>query len=73
MGGAATEDQSSKPLKLEDSKRADILILAENPVERLETLRDPVAVVAGGRLIARPAPKRNEKIESVLDGLMKEL
>ena len=73
MGGAAAVGQSDKAGSLEEGKRADILILAENPVERLETLRDPVAVVAGGRLIARPAPKRNEKIESVLDGLMKEL
>ena len=73
MGGAAAVGQSDKVGSLEEGKRADILILAENPVERLETLRDPVAVVAGGRLIARPAPKRNKKIESVLDGLMKEL
>ena len=73
MGGATAVGRQDVTGSVEKGKRADLLVLAEDPVQNLETLRDPVAVVAGGRLIDRPRVKRNKKIESVLDGLMKEL
>ena len=73
MGGAAAVGQADKTGSLEAGKRADILLLSDDPVSNPETLRTPVAVAAGGRLIAHPKPKRNKKIEAVLDGLMKEL
>lgn len=73
MGGATAVGRQDVTGSVEKGKRADLLVLAEDPVQNLETLRDPVAVVAGGRLIDRPRVKRNMKIESVLDGLMKEL
>lgn len=36
---------------LAPGRRADIVLLAANPLEALATLREPVAVVANGRLI----------------------
>ena len=73
MGGAAAIGQADKVGSLEPGKRADLVFLADDPTVHPETLRTPLLVAAGGRVIESPRPKRNEKIESVLDGLMKEL
>ena len=73
MGGAEALGQADKVGSLEPGKRADLVFLADDPTVHPETLRTPLLVAAGGRVIESPRPKRNEKIESVLDGLMKEL
>lgn len=70
VGNAAVVGQSDRVGTLDVGKRADVLLAAANPVTNPETLRDPVAVMAGGRLIDRPKVKRNEKTESILDELM---
>ena len=34
-----------------EGKRADLLLLAENPLEKLDTIEKPVQIISGGRLI----------------------
>lgn len=73
VGNAAVVGESERLGSLEVGKRADILLLSDNPVSHPETLRAPVTVIAGGRVIDHPAVKRNEKIEKILDKLMEEM
>jgi imidazolonepropionase-like amidohydrolase len=40
---------------LAPGRRADIVMLSENPLDGLATLREPVAVIAKGRLLDRAA------------------
>lgn len=72
MGGAEALGLAHTTGSLEKGKRADILLLAQDPVKEPRTLSAPVAVVAGGRLIAKPKVKRNKNTERILDGLMEE-
>ena len=73
LGGATALGLQDETGSLEEGKRADMIFLKDDPVSRPETLREPLTVVAGGRVIARPKVKRNKKIERVLDGLMEGL
>ena len=73
VGNAAVVGQSDRIGTLEAGKRADILLLRDNPADDLFVLRSPAAVVAGGRLIENPTPKRNAEIEGILDKLMEEM
>jgi len=50
-----------------EGKRADLLLLSGNPLESLETLRQPLAVMARGRLWSRA------NLQSRLDALSQEL
>ena len=52
--GLADQDGTIAP-----GRRADLVLLEANPLEGLETLRDPQKVIAGGRVLDR----------AVLDGL----
>ncbi|WEV45993.1 amidohydrolase family protein [Bifidobacterium sp. ESL0690] len=52
---------------LEVGKSADLLVLAENPVDNLRTLEHPLMVVAAGHPIFKPSVKRYPEIESTLD------
>lgn len=48
-------------------KSADMIILNQNPLENLRTLRDPVSVIARGHLIEHPDIKRVDKIDEDFD------
>lgn len=54
-------------------KRADIIFTFGNPAANTETLREIKAVVAGGRLVKNPQPKRMLKLDAVLDKLTEEM
>ena len=54
-------------------KRADIIFTFGNPAANTETLREIKAVVAGGRLVKNPQPKRMPKLDAVLDKLSEEM
>lgn len=53
---------------VETGKYADLLILNDNPLENLETLREPYAVIKEGKF-RRPGLKKNAFIEKELDSL----
>ncbi len=52
---------------IEPGKEADFLITAGNPLESLETIRNPLMVVARGEVIPRNHRKKSRQIESGLD------
>lgn len=54
-------------------KRADIIFTSANPAENATALRELKAVVAGGRLIRNPRPKRMPRLDAVLDKLAEEM
>lgn len=49
---------------------ADMLVTSENPLEDLRALRTLDMVVARGRVIDRPRPKRNARLDAGLDTLL---
>lgn len=49
---------------------ADMLVTSENPLEDLHALRTLDMVVARGRIIDRPRPKRNARLDAGLDTLL---
>ena len=49
---------------------ADMLVTSENPLEDLRALRTLDMVVARGRIIDRPRPKRNARLDAGLDTLL---
>ena len=54
-------------------KRADVIFTSANPAENATALRELKAVVAGGRLIRNPRPKRMPRLDAVLDKLAEEM
>ena len=58
---------------LTEGKRADIIFTSANPAENATALRELKAVVAGGRLIRNPRPKRMPRLDAVLDKLSEEI
>ncbi len=54
-------------------KRADIIFTSANPAENAAALCELKAVVAGGRLIRNPRPKRISALDAVLDKLSEEI
>jgi imidazolonepropionase-like amidohydrolase len=51
-------------------KSADMIVVEKNPLEDLKTLRNPVTVIIQGKAIFHPRPKRNAKMEEMLDTLI---
>jgi imidazolonepropionase-like amidohydrolase len=51
-------------------KSADMIVLDGNPLENLKVLRLPEMVIMKGAIINHPSPKRNEKMEAMLDTLI---
>lgn len=49
---------------------ADMLVTSENPLEDLRALRTLDMVVARGRIIDCPRPKRNARLDAGLDTLL---
>lgn len=58
---------------LTEGKRADIIFTSANPAENAAALCELKAVVAGGRLIINPRPKRMPRLDAVLDKLSEEI
>ena len=52
---------------LEVGKSADLLVLNANPLDDLRALEHPALVIAAGHPVWRPAPKRFEDIDALLD------
>ena len=48
-------------------KSEDLIVTARNPLEDLSALRRLELVVCRGRLVRRPAPKRNKEVDALLD------
>ncbi len=52
---------------VEAGKSADLLVTSGNPLEDLKTLRDPVMVMAAGRLVEKAGAKKYPECEVELD------
>lgn len=52
---------------LEVGKSADLLVLNANPLDDLRALEHPALVIASGRPVWRPGPKRFADIDALLD------
>ena len=50
-------------------KAADLLVVGENPLEDLRALREPLYVMANGRLLEHPQQKKMEDMEKLLDSI----
>ncbi len=55
---------------LEPGKAADMIVVAENPLDDLRALRNVGMVVAGGKIFERPRFKRRKNVERELDKLL---
>ena len=52
---------------IEEGKCADMIVTRGNPLEDLETLREPVMVVARGQLYNHPKTKHDEDVDREMD------
>lgn len=50
-------------------KAADLLVVGENPLEDLRALREPLYVMANGRLLEHPQQEKMEDMEKLLDSI----
>lgn len=50
-------------------KAADLLVVGENPLEDLCALREPLYVMANGRLLEHPQQEKMEDMEKLLDSI----
>ena len=56
---------------LEAGKDADIIVVDDNPLENLETLRNVRMVFARGNCVKKPVVKRMEIVDKNLDPFLK--
>lgn len=56
---------------IEAGKSADLMLVANNPIEDLSALSMPKKVMVRGKLISNPKVKKNVYIEETLDNLLK--
>lgn len=54
---------------VEEGKSADLLIVNDNPLSALKTLKNPFVVIAQGRVLKNPRPKRIRPVEEQLEKL----
>ena len=54
---------------VEEGKSADLLIVNDNPLSDLKTLKNPFVVIAQGRVLKNPRPKRIRPVEEQLETL----
>ena len=52
---------------IEEGKCADMIVTRGNPLEDLETLREPLMVIARGKLYDHPKTKHNEDVDREMD------
>lgn len=58
---------------IKTGKSADIIVLNSNPLEDLKSLKEIDIMSSQGRIIKRPSPKHNKKLDSQLDKILEEL
>jgi Imidazolonepropionase and related amidohydrolases len=51
-------------------KSADLFVSKGNPLEDLKVLREAEDVIIKGKIIVHPHPKKNDKMEKMLDSLI---
>ena len=56
---------------IEAGKSADFIVTAKDPLADLTALRELELVVCRGRMVKHPAPKRNAKVDALLDPYLK--
>lgn len=71
LGNAKILGLSDITGSIEIEKSADLILVEGNPLEDLTTLANPKKVMIRGELIEKPRIKKNAKIETVLDELLK--
>lgn len=52
---------------IEKGKMAEMIVVNENPLENLQTLRSPAAVIMHDRIIRAPKVKKIPEVEAELD------
>ena len=55
---------------VEVGKEADLIVLIENPLEDLKSLRNVSVVMARGQLIENPTFEKNTQVDKWLDSLL---
>ena len=70
LGNARIIGLEEKLGSIAPGKQADMIVLEKNPLEDLSALRAPFHVVARGRIIEHPRPKRDPALQADLDAAM---
>ena len=58
---------------LSSGKYADMIVTRENPLDRLEALKDPVMTISKGRVYKDITINKNIQIEKALDRIIDKL
>ena len=67
LGNAVIAGIGEETGSIEVGKSADMIVVKNNPLEDLSSLRNVTMVMAGGRLIRRPGHKKMKTIDEMLD------
>ncbi len=67
LGNATLAGIAGETGSIEVGKSADMIVLAENPLDDLRALRTPKHVICRGRAIMKPKVKRKAKLDRELD------
>ncbi|MCQ2555403.1 MAG: amidohydrolase family protein [Clostridia bacterium] len=70
LGNARIVGIDSITGSIEKGKSADLIAVKENPLDRIEALRNVSMVVARGNLVMNPAVKKMKQVEDILDRYM---
>ncbi len=71
LGNAKVLGIEKETGSIEAGKSADLMLVANNPIEDLSALSMPKKVMVRGKLISNPKVKKNVYIEETLDNLLK--
>ena len=67
LGNAVIAGIGEETGSIEVGKSADMIVVKNNPLEDLSSLRNVTMVMAGGRLIRRPGHRKMKTIDEMLD------
>ena len=67
LGGARAMGQEAEIGSLEVGKSEDLIVTCQNPLEDLRALQHLELVACRGRVVKKPAPKRNQTVDKLLD------